>query len=99
MTTSEALDMLCTGDYEIYESLDGLKELFAGLPQKKPSLEEALREANIPDHDTILKDSKEFADVAREDPEIAKLVDSGMLELMESEAADPIADAVEEFCK
>ncbi|MGN0669641.1 MAG: P-loop NTPase, partial [Oscillospiraceae bacterium] len=33
------------------------------------------------------------------DPEIAKLVDSGMLELMETEAADPIADAVEEFCK
>ncbi|MBP1562626.1 MAG: Mrp/NBP35 family ATP-binding protein [Oscillospiraceae bacterium] len=33
------------------------------------------------------------------DPEVAKLVDSGMLELMESEAADPIADAVEEFCK
>ncbi len=33
------------------------------------------------------------------DPECAKLVDTGMLELMETEAADPIADAVEEFCK
>ncbi len=33
------------------------------------------------------------------DPEIAKLVDSGLLELMETEAADPIVDAVEEFCK
>ena len=33
------------------------------------------------------------------DPECAKLVDSGLLELMETEAADPIADAVEEFCK
>lgn len=33
------------------------------------------------------------------DPEVAKLVDSGMLELTETEAADPIADAVEEFCK
>ena len=33
------------------------------------------------------------------DPECAKLVDNGMLELMETDAADPIADAVEEFCK
>ncbi len=33
------------------------------------------------------------------DPEIAKLVDNGLLELMETEAADSIADAVEEFCK
>ncbi|MDE6731983.1 MAG: Mrp/NBP35 family ATP-binding protein [Oscillospiraceae bacterium] len=33
------------------------------------------------------------------DPETAKLVDSGMLELTETTAADPIADAVEEFCK
>lgn len=33
------------------------------------------------------------------DPECAKLVDTGMLELMETVAADPIADAVEEFCK
>lgn len=33
------------------------------------------------------------------DPECAKLVDSGMIELVESQAADPIADAVEEFCK
>ena len=33
------------------------------------------------------------------DPECAKLVDTGMLELMETSAADPIADAVEEFCK
>lgn len=33
------------------------------------------------------------------EPETAKLVDSGMLELMETGAADPIADAVEEFCK
>ena len=33
------------------------------------------------------------------DPECAKLVDTGILELMETEAADPIADAVEEFCK
>lgn len=33
------------------------------------------------------------------DPECAKLVDTGMLELMETAAADPIADAVEEFCK
>lgn len=33
------------------------------------------------------------------DPECAKLVDSGMLELMETEAADAIADAVEEFCR
>lgn len=33
------------------------------------------------------------------DPETAKLVDSGMLELTEATAADPIADAVEEFCK
>ena len=33
------------------------------------------------------------------DPEVAKLVDSGMLELMETDAADAIADAVEEFCK
>ncbi len=33
------------------------------------------------------------------DPEIAKLVDNGLLELMETEAADPIVDAVEEFCK
>ena len=33
------------------------------------------------------------------DAEIAKLVDNGLLELMETTAADPIADAVEEFCK
>ena len=33
------------------------------------------------------------------DPECVKLVDSGLLELMETQAADPIADAVEEFCK
>ena len=33
------------------------------------------------------------------DSELAKLVDSGLLELMESTAADPIADAIEEFCK
>lgn len=33
------------------------------------------------------------------DPETAKLVDNGMLELTETTAADPIADAVEEFCK
>lgn len=33
------------------------------------------------------------------DPETAKLVDSGMLELTETTAGDPIADAVEEFCK
>lgn len=33
------------------------------------------------------------------DPEVAKLVDNGMLELMETAAADSIADAVEEFCK
>lgn len=33
------------------------------------------------------------------DPQVAKLVDSGMIELMETEAADSIADAVEKFCK
>ncbi|MCH5204093.1 MAG: Mrp/NBP35 family ATP-binding protein [Oscillospiraceae bacterium] len=33
------------------------------------------------------------------DAELARLVDSGLLELMETTAADPIADAVEEFCK
>lgn len=33
------------------------------------------------------------------DPETAGLVDMGLLELTESTAADPIADAVEEFCK
>lgn len=33
------------------------------------------------------------------DPECAKLVDIGCIELVESRAADPIADAVEEFCK
>ena len=33
------------------------------------------------------------------DAELAKLVDSGLLELMETTAADPIADAIEEFCK
>lgn len=33
------------------------------------------------------------------DPELAGLVDKGLIELMESDAADPIADAVEEFCK
>lgn len=33
------------------------------------------------------------------DSELAKLVDNGLLELMETTAADPIADAVEEFCK
>lgn len=33
------------------------------------------------------------------DAELAKLVDSGLLELMETVAADPIADAIEEFCK
>lgn len=33
------------------------------------------------------------------DPEVAKLVDNGLLELMETEAADTIVDAVEEFCK
>ena len=33
------------------------------------------------------------------DPETAGLVDKGLLELTESTAADPIADAVEEFCK
>lgn len=33
------------------------------------------------------------------DPECARLVDSGLLELTETTAADPIADAVEEFCK
>lgn len=33
------------------------------------------------------------------DPECAKLVDIGCIELVESQAADPIADAVEEFCK
>ncbi len=32
------------------------------------------------------------------DPEIARLVDNGLLELMETDAADPIVDAVEEFC-
>lgn len=33
------------------------------------------------------------------DPETAGLVDKGLLELTESTAADPIADAVEDFCK
>lgn len=33
------------------------------------------------------------------DPGVAKLVDSGMIELMETDAADSIADAVEAFCK
>ena len=33
------------------------------------------------------------------DPELARLVDSGLLELTESDAAEPIADAVEEFCR
>ena len=33
------------------------------------------------------------------DPETAGLVDKGLLELTESTAADPIADAVEELCK
>ena len=33
------------------------------------------------------------------DTELAKQVDGGLIELFESEAADPIADAVEEFCK
>lgn len=33
------------------------------------------------------------------DAELAKLVDNGLLELMETNAADPIADAIEEFCK
>lgn len=33
------------------------------------------------------------------DTELAKQVDGGLIELFESEAADPIADAVEKFCK
>lgn len=33
------------------------------------------------------------------DPETAGLVDKGLLELTESDSAEPIADAVEEFCK
>ncbi|MGN0686500.1 MAG: P-loop NTPase [Oscillospiraceae bacterium] len=33
------------------------------------------------------------------DTELAQQVDSGMIELFESNAADPIADAIEEFCK
>lgn len=32
-------------------------------------------------------------------PELARLVDGGMLELAETSDADPIVDAVEEFCK
>lgn len=32
-------------------------------------------------------------------PEISKLVDDGRLEFMETDTADPIADAIEEFCK
>ena len=33
------------------------------------------------------------------DSELAKLVDSGMLELTETTAADSIVDSIEEFCK
>ena len=58
---------------EEFESLDDSKNLFKGLPKRKPTLEMALREAEVPNHDIVLDNSMEFADNARENPEIAAL--------------------------
>ena len=61
------------GDSDVYGSLDDSSKLFIGFPKSKPTLEMALREAKIPDHDIILANAMEFAGQAREDPEIAPL--------------------------
>ena len=61
------------GDYDLYSSLDDSKKLFLGLPKSNPTLEMALREAKILDHDIILENAREFSLIARDDPEIASL--------------------------
>lgn len=68
-------------DQEIFDSLDAAKKLFMKLPMSIPTLEQALTEAGLNDVDTILQNSKEFAGIAMEQPEIRAL------NLTEDEAA------------
>ena len=75
MATFVISDRSFVGDLEIIESLDAeaSRRQFRGLLKFKPTLEKALREAGVPNHDIVLENSIEFSSLAREDPEIAEL--------------------------
>ena len=60
-------------DFDVTEPIDTSKRLFIRFPRAKPTLEEALSDANVQNRESILRASKGLADRAREDPEIAKL--------------------------
>ena len=63
------------GDLDAIDSLNSevSKDMFKGFLRRKPTLEMALREAGVPNHDIVLDNAMEYADNARDDPEIASL--------------------------
>ena len=75
MATFTISDHSFVGDLDIIDSLNSEASMkqFRGLPKFKPTLEDALREAGVPNHDIVLKNAMEFSSLAREDPEIASL--------------------------
>ena len=73
MTTFTVSERSFVGDNVIYNSLDDSREMFNGFLRRKPTLEMALREAGVPNHDIVLDDAMENADKARDNPEIAAL--------------------------
>ena len=63
------------GDLDAIDSLNSevSKDMFKGFLRRKPTLEMALREAGVPNHDIVLDNAMEYADNARDNPEIASL--------------------------
>ena len=65
-------------DNVVYDSLEKSVKLFKGLPEMKPKLKEALVDIfvdiGLPNEkiESLLNDCKEFTNIAREDPKIAK---------------------------
>ena len=54
-------------------SLNEARSLFEGLARREPTLEMALREAGVQNYEVVLENAMEFADLARDNPEIAAL--------------------------
>ena len=63
----------CAEDIDILDSLDAARAMFEALPASPPTLDEALRAANIQNYDLVSKDSREFAAKALRNKDVNSL--------------------------
>ena len=61
------------GDLDIFESLDAARAMFENFPVNLPTLDEALRAANVQNYDLVSKDSIEFAATALRNKDVNSL--------------------------